>query len=90
VTEATSTADSGIYCVRLLGGVDPSDAVVSAAGSAVGVYTVPASPDCAFGELEIDTFILVESTTTTPGTPAPPGSADGGFAAAHGPGCRFG
>ena len=56
VSGVSHTAGSGIYCVGLSGGIDPGDAVVSAAEGAVGVYTVPASPDCASGEVEVDAF----------------------------------
>lgn len=80
VTGVSHTPDSGIYCVRLSGGIDPNDAVVSAAGAAAGVYTVPTTPDCAYGEVEVNTFIVVESDTTTPGTPLDVQLADAGFA----------
>jgi hypothetical protein len=80
VTGVSHTTGSGIYCVVLSGGIDPSDAVVSAAEGAVGVYTVPASPDCASGAVEVDTFILVQSGITSPGAPVSPEPADGSFA----------
>jgi hypothetical protein len=78
VTGVSHTGGSGIYCVGLSGGIDPGDAVVSAAEGAVGVYTVPASPDCASGAVEVDTFILVDSGTA--GAPVSPEPADGSFA----------
>lgn len=78
VSGVSHTAGSGIYCVGLSGGIDPGDAVVSAAEGAVGVYTVPASPDCASGAVEVDAFILVDSGTA--GAPVSPEPADGSFA----------
>src|SRR6185437_7158714 len=39
VTGVSHMANSGVYCVHLSGGIDPSDAVVSAAGAAAGVLT---------------------------------------------------
>jgi hypothetical protein len=78
VTGVSHTAGSGIYCVGLSGGSDPSDAVVSAAEGAVGVYTMPASPDCASGAVEGDTFILIHRGTA--GASVSPEPADGSFA----------
>ena len=63
----------GVYCVSLSGGIDPNDAIVSSAGGPGGVYTVPGSADCASGQVEVDTFILV-------GAPVTVQPADGGFA----------
>jgi hypothetical protein len=77
VTGVSHTVDSGIYCVHLSGGIDPSDAVVSAAGAAVGVLTVPPGPDCASGDVEVKTFGLFDSST--PGAPVEVELVDGGF-----------
>ncbi len=77
VTGVSHTVDSGIYCVHLSGGIDPSDAVVSAAGAAVGVLTVPPGPDCASGDVEVKTFGLFDSST--PGAPVQVELVDGGF-----------
>lgn len=80
VTGVSHTPGSGIYCIALSAGIDPNDALATAAGGAVGVLTVPDSTNCSSGNAEVDTFILVESGTTTQGTPLDPVFNDGGFA----------
>jgi len=71
VTGVSHTAKRGIYCVGLAGGIDPAAAIASMTdpGAASGVFTVPHSTECASGEVEVDTFILVQGDTSTPGTP---------------------
>ena len=82
VTGVTHSAKRGIYCISLAGGIDPTDAVASltAAGAATGVFTVPNSTNCASGEVEIDTFVLVQGDTNTPGASLVRVLQDGGFA----------
>lgn len=77
VTGVGHTVGSGIYCVHLSGGIDPGDAVVSAAGAAVGVTTVPPGPDCASGDVEVKTFGLFDGPA--PGAAVAVVLADGGF-----------
>jgi Collagen triple helix repeat (20 copies) len=81
VTGVSHTTKRGIYCVGLAGGIDPAAAIASLtdSGAATGVFTVPHSTDCASGEVEVDTFILVQGDTTTPGTPLVRVLQDGGF-----------
>jgi hypothetical protein len=81
VTGVSHTTKRGIYCVGLAGGIDPAAAIASltAPGAATGVLTVPHSTDCASGEVEVDTFILVQGDTTTAGTPLVRVLEDGGF-----------
>lgn len=81
VTGVSHTTKRGIYCVGLAGGIDPAAAIasLSAPGAATGVSTVPGSPDCGSGEVEVNTFILVQGDTTAPGTPLVPVLVDGGF-----------
>jgi hypothetical protein len=81
VTGVSHTAKRGIYCVGLAGGIDPATAIASltAPGAATGVFTVPHSTDCVSGEVEVDTFILVQGDTTTAGTPLVQVLEDGGF-----------
>ena len=52
---------------------------LAAPGPATGVFTTPNSSDCARGEVEVDTFILVQGDTATPGTPLVRVLEDGGF-----------
>jgi hypothetical protein len=81
VTGVSHTTKRGIYCVGLAGGIDPAAAIASltAPGAATGVFTVPNSTNCASGEVEVDTFILVQADTATPGTPLVRVLDDGGF-----------
>ena len=81
VTGVSHTTKRGTYCVGLAGGIDPAAAIVSltAAGAATGVSTVPNSTNCASGEVEVDTFILVQGDTPTAGTPLVRVLDDGGF-----------
>ena len=81
VTGVSHTTKRGIYCIGLTDGIAPTDAIVSltAPGSANGVFTVPNSTNCASGEVEVDTFILVQGETNTPGTPLQSVLVDGGF-----------
>jgi hypothetical protein len=81
VTGVRHTTKRGIYCIGLADGIAPADAVVSliAPGSANGVFTVPNSTNCASGEVEVDTFILVQGDTNTPGTPLQSVLVDAGF-----------
>jgi Collagen triple helix repeat (20 copies) len=81
VTGVGHTTKRGIYCVGLAGGIDPSAAIASLTGpgAATGLLTVPQSTDCAPGEVEVNTFILVQGNTTTAGTPLVPVLVDGGF-----------
>lgn len=81
VTGVSHTTKRGIYCIGLTDGIAPTDAIVSltAPGSANGVFTVPNSTNCASGEVEVDTFILVQGDTNTPGTPLQSVLVDGGF-----------
>jgi hypothetical protein len=81
VTGVSHTTKRGIYCVGLAGGIDPAAATVSLAtpGAATGVFTTPNSTNCATGEVEVDTFILVQGNSATPGTPLVSVLEDGGF-----------
>jgi hypothetical protein len=81
VTGVSHTTKRGIYCVGLAGGIDPAAAIASltAPGAATGVFTVPHSTDCAAGEVEVDTFILVQGDTATAGSPLVRVLDDGGF-----------
>jgi hypothetical protein len=81
VTGVSHTTKRGIYCIGLAAGIAPDDAVVSltAPGAADGVFTVPNSTNCAAGEVEVDTFGLVQGDTTTPGSPLQSVLLDGGF-----------
>ena len=81
VTGVSHTTKRGTYCVGLAGGIDPAAAIASltAQGAATGVFTTPNSTNCASGEVEVDTFILVQGDTTTAGTPLVRVLADGGF-----------
>jgi Collagen triple helix repeat (20 copies) len=82
VTGVSHTTKRGIYCVGLAGGIDPAAAVVSLAapGPATGVFTTPDSTNCGSGEVEVDTFSLVQGDSATPGTPLVEVLEDGGFA----------
>ena len=84
VTGVSHTTKRGIYCVGLEAGIDPTGALASLAApsAADGVFTVPGSTNCAAGELEVDTFILVQGDTNTPGAPLTTVLADGGFTVA--------
>lgn len=81
VTHVSHTTKRGIYCIGLDTGIDPTAAIASltfpSAGD--GVSTLPNSTDCAAGELEVDTFILVQGDSNTPGNPLVTVLADGGF-----------
>jgi hypothetical protein len=81
VTGVSHTTKTGIYCLGLAGAIDPAAAIASltAPGDATGVFTVPNSTNCASGELEVDTFILVQGDTTTAGFPLVRVLNDGGF-----------
>lgn len=83
VTGVSHTGGSGIYCIILSGGFDPSDAMATLSqGFISDGYSVsanPDSPDCASGEAEVDTFALEQSGTTTAGTPIEAVPADAGF-----------
>jgi hypothetical protein len=81
VTGVSHTTKRGIYCVGLASGIDPAPAMVSLAtpGAATGVFTAPNSTNCASGEVEVDTFILVQGDSATPGTPLVAVLQDGGF-----------
>lgn len=81
VTGVRHTAKRGIYCIGLASGIDPAAATVSLSGpgAATGVFTTPGSTNCASGEVEVDTFILVQGDTATPGTPLVRVLEDGGF-----------
>jgi len=81
VTGVSHTTKRGIYCIGLDAGIDPTDAIASLTSpdAANGVSTVPNSTDCAAGQAEVDTFILVQGDTNTPGSPLNTVLADGGF-----------
>lgn len=81
VTGVSHTTKRGIYCVGLTGGIDPTTAIASLTdqGAATGVFTVPQSANCAPGQVEVNTFILVQGDTTTAGTPLIRVLVDGGF-----------
>ncbi len=81
VTGVSHATKRGIYCIGLAGGIDPTDAAASLtdAGAATGVFTVPNSTNCAPGEVEVDTFVLVQGDTNTPGAPLVRVLQDGGF-----------
>jgi hypothetical protein len=81
VTGVSHTTKRGIYCIGLDAGIDPTDAIASltAPDAANGVSTVPNSADCAAGQVEVDTFILVEGDANAPGFPLTTVLADGGF-----------
>jgi hypothetical protein len=65
----------------LADGIASGDALVSltAPGAADGVFTVPSSTNCATGEVEVDTFTLVQGDANTPGSPLQSVLVDGGF-----------
>jgi len=79
VTGVSHTIKRGIYCIGLDAGIDPTDAIASLTSpdAANGVSTVPNSTDCAAGQAEVDTFILVQGDTNTPGFPLNTVLADG-------------
>jgi hypothetical protein len=81
VTGVNHTTKRGIYCIGLADGIAPGDAIASltAPGAANGVFTVPNSPDCASGQLEVDTFELVQGDPTAVGFPLQSVLVDGGF-----------
>ena len=81
VTSVNHTTKRGIYCIGLASGIDPAPSTVSLAapGAATGVFTTPNSANCASGEVEVDTFILVQGDPATPGTPLVRVLQDGGF-----------
>ena len=81
VTGVSHTIKRGIYCIGLDAGIDPTDAIASLTSpdAANGVSTLPNSTDCAAGQAEVDTFILVQGDTNTPGFPLNTVLADGGF-----------
>ena len=81
VTGVSHTTKRGIYCIGLADGIAPADAIASltAPGAANGVFTVPNSANCAPGEVEVDTFVLVQGDTNTPGSPLQSVLVDGGF-----------
>ena len=81
VTGVSHTTKRGIYCVGLADGIAPGDAVVSltSPGAANGAFTVSASTNCAPGDVEVDTFTLVQGDTNTPGSPLQTVLVDGGF-----------
>lgn len=81
VTGVSHATKRGIYCIGLADGIAPADAIVSltAPGAANGVFTVPNSTNCASGQVEVDTFSLVQGDTNTPGTPLQSVLVDGGF-----------
>jgi Collagen triple helix repeat (20 copies) len=81
VTGVSHTTKRGIYCIGLADGIAPADAIASLAdpGAANGVFTVPNSTNCASGQVEVDTFSLVQGDTNTPGTPLQSVLVDGGF-----------
>jgi hypothetical protein len=81
VTGVSHTTKRGIYCIGLDAGIDPADAIASLTlpSTANGVSTAPSSSNCAPGQAEVDTFILVQGDTNTPGAPLNTVLADGGF-----------
>ena len=81
VTGVSHTTKRGIYCIGLADGITPTDAIVSltAPDSADGVFTVPDSTNCASGQVEVDTFELVQGDANTPGSPLQSVLVDGGF-----------
>lgn len=82
VTGVSHTPNSGIYCIQLAPGIDPSDAVVSLTDdSTIGaqVNSVRNSTNCASGEAEVDTFVLLQGASTTEGSSLDEDFADQGF-----------
>jgi hypothetical protein len=81
VTGVSHTTKRGIYCIGLADGIDPADAIASltAPGAANGVFTTPNSTNCASGDVEVDTFTLVQGDTNTPGSALQSVLVDGGF-----------
>ena len=81
VTGVSHTSKRGIYCIALAGGNDPGDAVASLTSpdTASGVSTVPNSTSCGAGDVEVDTFALVQGDTSTPGAPLVTVLEDAGF-----------
>jgi Collagen triple helix repeat (20 copies) len=81
VTGVSHDNKRGIYCVSLESGIDPTDAVASLAAptGANGVMTVPHSVNCASGQVEVDTFILLQGDVISPGEPLNTVLVDGGF-----------
>jgi hypothetical protein len=79
VTGVGHTVDSGIYCVRFASGIDPTAATATLTAEGAEVWTARNAPDCASGEAEVQTAILRQSGTTTPGTPLSETAVDSGF-----------
>lgn len=82
VTGVSHTPNSGIYCIRLAGAIDPADAMATLtddSDAGAQVDTVRNSTDCATGEAEVNTFQLQQSGTTTAGTPLQEVFDDEGF-----------
>jgi Collagen triple helix repeat (20 copies) len=83
VTGVSHTSGSGIYCVIVSPGIgDPGDAMAtltddSSPGSYV--YVVRNSSNCAFGQVEVDAFVLEQSGTTTASAPLQAVRSDAGF-----------
>jgi hypothetical protein len=71
VTGVSHTTKVGIYCIALAAGIDPGDAVASltSPGPAIGVSTSPNSTNCGAGDVEVDTFGLVQGGIPFQGVP---------------------
>jgi hypothetical protein len=82
VTAGSHTSGSGIYCLILASGIYPAYAMATLSERFFGGYivsTVRNSSNCASPELEVDTYALQQSGTTTAGTPLNVVHADASF-----------
>ena len=82
VTGVAHTANSGVYCIVLAAGTSPDNAMATPTDDSLAgaeVFTVRNAPDCAPGQVEVDTLVLTQSGTTTAGTQLTDAFADSGF-----------
>jgi hypothetical protein len=84
VTGVSHTANSGTYCLTLAAGsgANPAYAVVSEnEDSSIGgfAFVNKTAHDCAPGQAEIDTGILIQGSTTTAGSSLDSSDDDAGF-----------
>jgi hypothetical protein len=82
VTAIRHTAGSGVYCVTLASGISPTYAVASFTDdSSVGgeIDTVRNAPDCASGDVEVNTFVLEIGSSNTHGSFLQDAFSDQGF-----------
>ncbi|MGH2844187.1 MAG: collagen-like triple helix repeat-containing protein [Solirubrobacteraceae bacterium] len=81
VTAVSHTTGSGIYCIQLGSGINPSDgmATLTNDSGAAAVQTVTGTSGCPQGEAEVQTFALEQSASTTAGSPLTAAPADESF-----------